>query len=487
MLTLVTRVDLDDKGYHAIFEAIFNFVLREKPALHDKRKSQASSNHVATRLTKCAAAVRMAVSRGVYRLGRKTLLAVIDHITQVLPGPNDEYVAPLLQDYVKALAEVLARDAHVELLARKEGTPWEVCVDFFIDLATHVTPEEGDTFSLPLSRASPAPGTAAPRSTGRSNSSTQSQRRATPVDGGPLRDALEGLNRLMGGANAPVLRRSAEVIHVVFRVLKVKQLSLGSVQTLCFSIINNIFAALQTEQLDEAVSLVKELVPLMAYWWRAEKVSQDELIRALRNEILKAIYITHAHLEYLAVPGNDETLRADLEDLADNFWQEYSRRSEAFRLQLVDLTFSISRLPTDSLRNPLFGLRPHNIEGESYWALVHNLAFIESIFLKASNSNQTDVQKREHAQQPRKRRRTQDHTSRLRRKLRSKDVGVRRTALQLMPFIITTHALDSDEISELLDELIALATNKDAITSSWALLAFARYDVWHTPTRKLLT
>lgn len=416
------------------------------------------------------------MSRGVSKLGRKTLLAIIDHITQVLPGPDGDYVLPLLQDYVKALAEVLAREAHVELLARKDGTPWEVCVDFFIDLATHITPEAGDPSSLSLSRASPAPVNVATRSTGRSNSSTQSQKRVAHGEGGPLRDALEGLHRLMCGSNAPILRRSTEVLDVVIRLLKVRQLSLGSVQTLCFSIANNIFIALQVDRIDKAIDLVRELVPLMAYWWRSEKVSQDELIRALRNEILKAIFLTQSHTEYLASSVDDDSVRSNLEELADHLWQEYSKRSEAFRLQLVDITFATSRLPADSLRSSLFGLRSHNLEGESYWGLVQSLAYLESLLLSGSKArvNSHDNDQGEY-RQPRKRRRTEQDSSRLRRKLLSTDVGTRRTALQIMPFMVQTSALGPSECAEILDELLTIAANKDAITCSWALIAIARY------------
>lgn len=209
----------------------------------------------------------------------------------------------------------------------------------------------------------------------------------------------------------------------------------------------------------------------MAYWWRAEKVSQDELIRALRNEILRAVFLNHLHLEYLALHAEDSIVQSDLEDLADPLWQEYSRRGEAFRLQLADITFATSNLPHDHLRNVLFGLRPHNVEGESYWALVHNLAFLESLLLKCKNKGAQDVD--DNGEQPRKRRRTQEQSSRLRLRLRSKDVSVRRTALQIVPFILSTNTFGDSDAAQLLDELIALGTEKDAVTSSWVLIACA--------------
>lgn len=490
--------DLGDKSYHEIFEAIFSFVLREKPNYYDKRKSQATSNAAASRLSKCAVAVRMAAGRSIAKLGRKTLFAVIDHITQVLPGPNDDFVPPLLQDYVKALTEVLSRQAHVELLSRKDGQRWEACVDFFLDVALHILPDEGES-SLPiLSRASPAPGSAIGRSTGRSTPSTQSQKRTGHGEGGPLKDVLEGLYNLVMAANAPLPRRFRDIAQIVLRVLGMKQLSLGSIQTLGFSIINAIFSATHADDLTYASTLVKSFLPLMSYWWRSEKVSQDEVIRALRIEISRSIFITRLHIEHSALNSSDDAVHRDIEDLAENLWAEYSKRGEAFRLQLSDVTFSPYSLPPYYPQLPQFGLRPHNPYGEGHWALVENLGFLERIMIlfhgKSSGvASGIDLQ-------PRKRRRLRQDSSRVRLKLKAVDIAIRRTALQLVPFMLATDSFGRDELIDLLPDLVALAGDKNSVTASWALIACAscalcpenHHDqgdtwrqLWHLATRSI--
>lgn len=470
---------LEDKSYHQIFEAIFNLVLSEKPVFYDKRKTQTKRNGAASRLSKCAAAVRVAASRGVAKLGRKTLLAFIDHITQVLPGPNDDFVPPLLQDYVKALAEVLARPSHVEFLSRKDGAPWAACVDFLLDIAVYILPSEAHSSVVAPSRDSPAPGTSTPWSTGRSSASTQSQKRANQSDGGPLRDALEGLHYLVQAANAPILRQSKDITDLVLRVLGMKTLSLGSTQTACFAIANTAFAATQADDFTLSNSLVKNLLPLMSYWWRADKVSQDELIKALRNEISKTIFLTHLHIENLAVNTWDATVRSDVENLIDPLWIEYSKRNDAFRLQLHDVMFASSSLPKDSLRLDLFGLRQHNAEGEGSWALVQNIALLEAILLRPRK-------RLPHtgdgcSEQPRKRRRVQEDSGRLRLKLKSRDLGIQTTALQLVPFLVASNVSAVDELRELLVDLVACASNKNATTASWALVACARYGAPCSP------
>ncbi|EWZ34837.1 serine/threonine-protein kinase TEL1 [Fusarium oxysporum f. sp. radicis-lycopersici 26381] len=490
--------DLGDKSYHEIFEAIFSFVLREKPIFYDKKKSQTTINATTSRLSKCADAVRMTVGRGNPKIGRKTLLAIVDHITQVLPGPNGDFVPPLLQDYIKALTEVLSRPAHVEILARKEGHPWELCVGFFLSVAQFLLPNEGDVSTLALARASPAlvrsspaPGSAGyGRSGGRSTPSTQSQRRVAPGEGGLLKDVLEGLYYLVVGGNAPLLRQFKDITPVVLRVLSLKQVSLGSLQTLAFAIINTIFSATHADDLEHASSLVQTLVPLMSYWWRSEKVSQDEVIRALRIEISRSILLTHLHIEHLALRSSDETIRLDLEDLVENIWSEYSRRGEAFRLQMSDITFALSSLPTYGLQLDVFGLRPHNVYGEGHWAIVQNLAFLEGIMALPRLKRQGD-DNGEQDEQPRKRQRTrQDNSSRIRLKLKAVDVSICRTALQLIPFLLAHNSLSREELLDLLPDLISLANDKNPVTASWALIASAsciayskgchdQVDVWH--------
>lgn len=472
MLTLRSTA-LEDKGYHEIFEALFSVALSEKPVYYDKKKAQVRRNGAASRLSKCAAAVRAVASRGAARLGRKTLLAFIDHITQVLPGPNDDFVVPLLQDYVKALAEVLERASHVEFLARKDGAPWAACVDFLLDVCVYILPSELHSSVLASSRDSPTSGILTPWSAGLSTPAVHSQKRAQQPEASPLRDALKGLHCLVQAANAPVLQRAKDVTDLVLRVLGSKNLSLGPMQTVCFAIANTTFAAMQADDLRSATSLVSNLVPLASFWWRADKLSQDELIKALRNEISRTVFLTHLHIEHLAVNLWDDAVRSNLEDLVNHLWQEYSRRGEAFRLQFQDLAFATSSLPKECLQLGLFGLRNHNPEGEGHWAVVQNIALLEAALLQPSRkADGVDTDKSE---QPQKRRRTRETTGHLRLRLNPRDAGVQRTALQLIPFIITTNALDVDETGELLAELVNCAVDKNPTTASWALVACARY------------
>lgn len=423
----------------------------------------------------------MAAARGVSRLGRKTLLALIDHIIQVLPGPNHDFVEPLVQDYVKALAEVLIRPSHVEFLARKGAVSWQSCVDFLLDIAEYSLPTDAHHNVMPPGRDSPI-AASTPWSTGRSSVSDPSHK--YPPEGGPLRDALEGLNHLVQAANAPVARRAQDIVDLVMRLLRIKNLSLGSTQTICFATANSVFVATQADDLAFAKSLVKDLLPLMGYWWRSDKVSQDDLIRAVRNEICATILLTHLHIEHLAVIAWDPDVRSDVEELIERLWLEYSRRSDAFRLQIHDLTFSTSALPDDYLKLELFGIRQYNVDGESHWALVQSLALLEAILLRPGKRQPGC--RGDTAEPLYKKRRLREDSMRLRSKLQEKDAGVQRTALQVVPFLVAADALGPEQTMWLLVELASRVSDKNAATASWALIACARYRATAKSTSRML-
>lgn len=380
-------------------------------------------------------------------------------------------MAPLLQDYIKALAELLSRQAHVELLARKDGELWSLCVEFFIDLIDQVLPS--GRHGEQLSETSAVHGAFA---LGTSRSSTPTlqttQKRTVRIEGSPLRDALEALHYLVMGANAPILTQRREISGTIVRVLRVKQLRVGSIQTLCFAIFNVIFPTFQTDDLVYANTLVKDVMPLMGFWWRADKVSQDDLIKAVRNEISKSIFFTNLHLEHLAVRALDADICTGIETLSETLWTEYSRRGSAYKLSLTDLTFTTAELPADHFKLPYFGLRPHIAEAESQWAMLQNIARLESISLKCRNNASNLASKND--EQAQKRRKTQATINRVRLQLKSADAQMRYTALQLLPFVLAEGALETQEVLDLHGDLIVLAADKNSNTASWALLACAR-------------
>ncbi|KAM3430198.1 hypothetical protein MY4824_007804 [Beauveria thailandica] len=456
--------ELGDKAYHDIFEALFKMVLEQKPKYFDNKTSKPAE----LRLNKCARAVRAAASRGAPKLKQKTLSAIIDHITQVLPGPGDGFVRPLLGDYLKALTELLSRAANVEYFSRKDGQLWQICAEFFLDVISNRISHNSSKDQGPNGRNSPAPST--PRSTLRSSSgSLLSQKLPEMTDGELARDALEGLLCLVTAPNAHahILSRYQDIANAALGELRLHNLSLGSLQTMSFAIINAVILATQLENPAYTSGLVHDLLPLMSHWWRADRVSQDDTIKSLRNEILRTILLSQLQIEHLVVNKENSNVRKEVEHLLEPLWQEYSKRSLSYQLKLGDITFTTKTLPVDYLQIGIFGLSPLSTEAESQWGIVQCIASLEAT-LGRQKPRPISFQS---VEQPRKRRRIDQEDSRLRTRLKDRHLETQRTALQVIPFVLATAALSADQVQDLLSELVVLTTHKDTSVASWAIIA----------------
>lgn len=476
MLTAIRSLSGDD-NYHSVFEALFQCTLLEKQNYFSAKKgSKAASS---TRLENCAKALKVVVSHGAPKIKRKTARALIDHITQVLPGPDEDFVAPLLQDYTRAFTALIEHPANVENFAVLNGELWFSCVDFCI-LAVSRFLETGDRGSASLSRASPAPGTAPTAlslafSSGRSGSSS-AHRLQGQVSGqiGSVEAThyLTCLNTLLSTTHAPVQERASEVADLALRVLEMRQVKLGTLQQVAFACINNLLAHISTDDIALGKRLARDLVPLISHWWPPQK--RDAMTNTIRDEILKTLYSIHLFLDSLTrEPTEDQSLR-ELEDLLDVLWSEYSKREDRGRLLVDDLTFTGLTLPTDHPRTGVFSLRPYNQIAEQNWALMEIMAILEALY---SRNSKRDGSRHggEDEEQPRKRRRTVGDARGVMKNITSLDPGMRLTALQLLPFIFQQKQFSAEEVAESLDILSTLISDKQPSVGSWAMLACARY------------
>lgn len=400
--------------------------------------------------------------------------AIIDHITETLPGPEEEFVDPLTQDYIKALKALLDRPAIVELLAALEEEAWLACVDFSIDCILRYL-DKGERDSASISRASPAPGTAQTLSlmpsTGRSGASS-TQRLTGKLMWKDIEEVLSCLLSLVSASNAPIHLRAKETSVAVIQVLQNRRQSPSGSQQVAFATVSAIFTHIQADDVALASSVARDLIPVLTHWWQARGSSKDALMNSLREEMLKTIYTIRLHLEALIRNPSDESLLRDVEDLLDALWFEYSKREERGRMQLDDLTFSSLSLPVEYPHTATFRLRPYHAPAEQKWALLEVLAMLESLYSETSKGARSPPPDEVH--QPRKRRRMAGDSNRLHQKIRSLDPGVRLTALQLIPFLLQEHTLSPQEVSELLDDISPLLSNKQGMIASWAMLACAR-------------
>lgn len=456
---------------------MFQCTLLEKQNYFNAKKgSKASSS---TRLENCAKALKVVVSHGAPKIKRKTARALIDHITQVLPGPDDDFVAPLLQDYTRAFLALLDHPANVENFAVLNGELWFSCVDFCI-LAVSRFLESGDRNSASLPRGSPAPGTghtlSLAFSTGRSSSGSGHRAHAAvpgQIGSSVATDYLSCLKTLLSTPHAPVHGRAQEVAELVMKILQIRQAKMSALHQVAFACINKLLAHISTDDISLGKRLTRELIPLVAHWWPPRALLRDAMSNTIRDEILKTLYAIHLFLDSLTREASEVSLLKDVEELLDVLWSEYSKREDRARLLLDDLTFSTLKMPEYQPRTSVFSLRPYNQAAEQNWALMEMLSILEGLYRRNSKRDAPE-HGGEDGDQPRKRRRVTVESQGVLKKITSLDLGVRVTALQLLPFIFQQRQFSGPEVEELLETLSSLISDKQPMVASWAMLACSR-------------
>lgn len=439
----------------------------------DKQKALNEKTGASTarkRASQCAEALRDTVKHGLTRLKRKTVRAVVDHVTQILSNRKGEFFEPLAQDYIQALVVLLSYPVHVEGLAAIEGSQgWYDCVDFCVDNISRLL-ENADQDTAFISRDSPGPGTGT-HSTARSGRSS-TQRGATQIQQSKdVQPLVQCLLSLVSAANAPLLDRRQEVSNAVVRVLQLK-VSLSLLHKVAFATLNCILSSTSGDDPALGRTLTRELVPLLGHWWQPRSLNQDDMLLSVRDEMLKMIHGLHLYLDSLAQDDSDGLVLRDIESLVETLWTEYSLRDPRTRLQLDDLTFSATPLPSEYFTTDLFGLRPFNMAAERRWALVDVIALLEEIFLRYSRRRLQRPTTEE--EQPRKKRRMAGDSHRIHQKMLSLESGVKLTAIQLLPFFLPRCAATAEDVSNTIDDLMPLISAKQGMLSSWAMIACAR-------------
>ncbi|CEJ94936.1 Putative Ataxia telangiectasia mutated [[Torrubiella] hemipterigena] len=464
----------DSSTFHSFFENLFRFVLASKRDFLSKPKSKTPL----TRLAKAGELVKISIGIGIPRIRQKTLSAVVDHITQVIAGPNGTQIEPIVDNYGKALSDLVAFPSHVEHLATSEKARWHACVDFFISIVHRAMPNDACELDS-MRQDSPRLGTPAARSmTVRASSVLYSARGADVARKGQLDDALDALQNLSIGSNAPILDRLDELTEVGLRVLSSGNGSLHS-KIASFAIINNLLTVSKCEKEEETRTLTQSLVPIIAYWWRSDKSDRDSALAGLRQEILRTVMLIGPPLEYIVSKMVDKDTADELDQLLDGLWLEYSRRET--KLQLEDITFSRSELMNGYLQHKFFGLQTHSAEAEQRWMLVKSIAALENIL--SSYSLKTQEHARSDPDARRKKRRTELHESRILKRFNAGDKNIQFAALHVLPFILNCQDLLQDDLNELLPLLLELTNHKDSLVVSWSLIALACCALsYHTRT-----
>lgn len=422
-----------------------------------------------------AEALRLAVNYGASGLKRKVSRAIVDHITQTLPGRDHEFIEPILQDYTKALVSLLSHPANVEQLGAIDGEGWLACADFFVDAIDRFAevPDRDALAYGTLSRNSPTPGTLS-LSAGQGRSGALSKGRATSQTSSKILETLvQGMFHLVSASNAPLKSRASQLANAALRVLQMRQLGVGTLQQMACASVRCIVQHMQGDNIELVQGIVREIMPLLGHWWHPRSsASQSESVNSIREEILRTIYTLQLHIEALAIQSPTSGILDHVKDVLDNLWMEYSKRDDRTRLQVVDVAYSFTSTSCFDAR--IFGLGTHDVSAERRWAVVEVIALLEAIYARHARQPADHGDDGGDDQQPRKRRRVGEPPSRIRSHLASSDPGTKLAALQVLPFYLQTTEVPADDLANILQRLGQYISDKQALVCSWAMIACAR-------------
>ncbi|ELR07215.1 Serine/threonine-protein kinase tel1 [Pseudogymnoascus destructans] len=497
---------LKDGAYHTIYEALFKVATEEKrlylSAKNDKARTKAEKT-----LSSCSEALRITIKAGAEKLKPRTVIAVIEHITQLLPVASGEYCLAFSQQYLKVLNILLGHEAHVELLDQGD---WLATVEFCLDgieqyesSTRAASIPHGNSITVPLSTASSV-------YTSRSRSSVKSvsgEAHLSSIKKRNSEELMECLLSLVSAPNAAVSERTEHILKAIVHFLNSQGNVVSSFHQIAFAALNAVLSVTGADEISLAESVVCSVVPCISRLWSSKTAANDEMLNTAKDEMAITILLLRLHLEKLVSdPLGDDSLGNILKDLRDSLANDYEKRAERDQLQLDDMDFSIdpseNRI-SSSLSCGYLRLRQQAPRAERKWAVVQVLAILDRLLhgapLRSNPVATDDNESPEGASHPRKRRRITERFDALADEIRLGDSGVQLVALQTLSFALPPSQVSQNTLAGILATLASLVLDRNINISCWAILcisscarqsaaesstaSFSWKQLWHTVSR----
>ncbi|KAI9734490.1 MAG: Serine/threonine-protein kinase tel1 [Claussenomyces sp. TS43310] len=476
----LTIATLKDGAYHKIFEALFQIAAAEKQA-YLSAKSTIRKSKAEAILSSCSDALRLVIRAGTKKLKPKTVKAIIEHVTQLLPGVLDgEYCAALNDTYLKVLIVVLENEAHIENLQLSD---WLSTLDFcnrgIAKFYNHSVVAEASLPSHVSSDPSASVYSAQMATSTSSPSQAPSRRKpANSVTKKNVGELLECLLSLVSASNAPILDRAEDICRSVLLFLK-SQNTVTRLHQVALSALNFVLSAIVMDRLSLSQAVARDLLSIIARLWSLRDVAKDEMLNSVRDEMLIALISVDVHLARLVADDLDGELQPSIESLENILQSEYGKRLSRDQLQLDDMDMGApwrqrSRDPGSMPIGTLL-IKDHSPRAERNWALLHVLRVLNGLLDTRARSGRIngDVEQSDDGKHPRKRRRIAHRVGSLVERLEIDDEGDRLCALQTLLFFLPDCKLSGWELDNLLVSLSLCVTDKRNSIASWSILCIA--------------
>lgn len=431
-------------------------------------------------LSACSDVLRMTIRAGAEKLKPKTVKAVIEHVTQLLPVADGEKCAGLSKFYFKVLCSVLEHEAHVEHL---EESDWLSTVDYCLQgIEQYGSNSIGE--AIPSSRNFPSAITTT--SFSGHTSSTKLSIRSLSDGNSPSsiskrnsEELLQCLLYLISASNAPILERAEGILEGIMHILESHGTFVSPIHRVAFSAVNHMLSATNTDKTSLSQSLALRLVPIIGNLWSSKILPKDGMLNSIKDEMLITILLLRLHLERIA-STHENSFEQKLEDLETALRIEYTRHRDQLQLDDLDMSTLSSKITaTGSLPIGMMRLRSHAPQGaERNWAIIAALSVLDGLLHvdeeplpSHTDGNDGEIDSSRH---PRKRRRKARRFDGLLERVTSQDFEESVVALQTLLFLLPGSNLPQQDLDEVLERLALCTVNRRHDIGSWAMLCIAR-------------
>ncbi|KAL9000304.1 MAG: hypothetical protein Q9169_001021 [Polycauliona sp. 2 TL-2023] len=462
---------LSDKAYHQILETLFKLVKVDSSA-YSKAKGSSQKSQATSRLSACADAVRILVEVGVTKLRRKTVKALLDHITQTLPAADGAYLEPLSLQYFKTLRSILECPPHPEHLAAEE---WHDLADFCLQatkdlvhtsndsLASSFDDDASSTFSSGRINRSATPSIRSTSAVGRPSSHASRSQKVSQLTV-PAEDVIPCLKSLVSTSNGPVLEKAQTLVETLLDFL-LSSSHQDHVQQLAFETINTVLSRICTSDVALTLRSIQGLIPIIRRNWSTKSPS-------LREHMLVPLIVGDPYLPHLNF-SDSEDQSVDLLDLLEVMREEYCRRHDREHLQIDDLD-----LAEDCGRNQgvnpfglkAFRLRSGALKAEAAWSLICATASITNMLHRRGKYTPefTDPAGTRRAT---KRRKREDPIATLFQRVKMSALPDKVHALQVLCFVLDVAQFEAVAVQAYIELFLAHSSDKSSPLCSWSMLA----------------
>lgn len=461
---------LDDLSLHKIYDVLFGVAIQEKSAWL-KAKTKTTQSAAEGRLSTCASALRLAVDVGVRTLKFKTVRALLDHIIDTLPTPENGFCTPLALDYARALVAVLGYQAHVEHFVRKEwGRVAAFCVQMMEVVQAEAT-EDDDAVpgAASRSRIGVADGQSYQSSRSYYKDSAGSQG-IRPLSRLVAEEMLTALCLLTAAPNAPIRDHAATLLWPTVEYLKT---SSSGGRNRAFIALGHIFMCTRTEDISLTKKVSAHVLRLVRHFWSQKNDS-------LNDEMLKCLLYLRPFIAHSSAGDEGAIIRTELSALLEVWRFEYCKRLDRDLLQMDDLRLVVRKMgnhhESTSVDTAIFALRDAGPKAERDWTLVSLMAFCCKILGSKPQRHEdpeSDEDNEDGPHRPRKKQRRSSALDDLLTLINSGPASSKVCGLQTVAFLAQQGALSYRELTQVIDAAFASCSDDNGTIATWAFLVLA--------------